>query len=53
MEPELSDVCATCGHLRGEHLTTADGAALRCLREDCHCTQFRQLPAGKSKEQHA
>jgi hypothetical protein len=53
MEPELSDICATCGHLRGEHLTTAEGEALRCLIEDCRCTMFRTRPKEKEKGQHA
>lgn len=53
MEPNLSDVRAGCSHLRGEHLTTADGRAGMCLMQGCKCSEFKEQPEKKHQTRHA
>jgi hypothetical protein len=53
MEPDLSDVCAGCSHLRGEHLTTSKGRTGMCLIQGCRCSAFKEQPQKKHETQGA
>lgn len=45
----LIQSCQSCGHLRGEHLVTAQGATSYCLIQDCHCTKFQERKKPQSE----